>query len=202
MRKKTETKLEQIVAIAARLFVERGYEATSMSEIAAAPGGSKATLYNYFPSKKDIFTEVMLRSGSKLGGHVFEGLSADLPLNDRLLRFGTDYLGFILSQPMIDIRRTVMAELHKVEDIGKDIYERGLKKKWANIEALLEQAMADGILRTGDPWLAAMQLRGLLEADWADQRLLGVKPLPTRAQTASAAKAALDVFWAFYGQKA
>ena len=51
MRVRKEEKRQEIVRIAAKLFEELGYERTSMSTIAARDGGSKATLYGYFPSK-------------------------------------------------------------------------------------------------------------------------------------------------------
>ena len=45
---------EAIMAAAARLFEERGFERAAMDEIAAAAELSVATVYNYFPSKGDI----------------------------------------------------------------------------------------------------------------------------------------------------
>ncbi|MCD4482957.1 TetR/AcrR family transcriptional regulator, partial [Chromobacterium vaccinii] len=59
MRTKSENKRQGLVAAATEVFVERGYEAASMSEISARAGGSKATLYNYFPSKEALFLDVM-----------------------------------------------------------------------------------------------------------------------------------------------
>ncbi len=47
---RTEAKREAILKTAAQAFVELGYERASMSEIAARVGGSKGTLYAYFPS--------------------------------------------------------------------------------------------------------------------------------------------------------
>lgn len=49
-----ESKLEAIVDAAARLFMERGYEATSVRELAKAAGVSQATLYYYIHSKSDL----------------------------------------------------------------------------------------------------------------------------------------------------
>ena len=47
--------------------MELGYERTSMSEIAARLGGSKATLYSYFPSKEELFFGVVqLKVGGEL----------------------------------------------------------------------------------------------------------------------------------------
>ncbi|WP_407687060.1 TetR/AcrR family transcriptional regulator [Mycobacterium sp. HUMS_1102779] len=50
---------EQIVAHAGALFVEHGYHGTSIDAIAKAVGGSRATIYQYFESKDDIFRELV-----------------------------------------------------------------------------------------------------------------------------------------------
>src|SRR5438105_9544893 len=47
-------KREAILAAAARLFVQKGYEATTMDDIAGAAGVSKATLYRYVTSKEEL----------------------------------------------------------------------------------------------------------------------------------------------------
>jgi AcrR family transcriptional regulator len=44
----------EILTVAAELFTERGYEATSLREIAERLGITKAALYYYFPSKDDM----------------------------------------------------------------------------------------------------------------------------------------------------
>ncbi|HKI43518.1 MAG TPA: TetR/AcrR family transcriptional regulator [Mycobacterium sp.] len=50
---------EQIVARAGQLFVEHSYHGTSIDAIAKAVGGSRATIYQYFESKDDIFRELI-----------------------------------------------------------------------------------------------------------------------------------------------
>jgi len=59
VRKKTETKRQAILDVAADLFRESGFERASMSELCLRVGGSKATLYNYFSSKEEVFAEVL-----------------------------------------------------------------------------------------------------------------------------------------------
>src|SRR5258707_514353 len=57
---------EAIVAAAERLFLERGFGAVSMDELASAAGVARPTLYNQFASKEEIFREMLLRVSAQL----------------------------------------------------------------------------------------------------------------------------------------
>jgi len=52
-------RLEEVYEIAARLFEEKGYDATSIQEIAAATGVLKGSLYYYFESKEDLLLGIL-----------------------------------------------------------------------------------------------------------------------------------------------
>src|SRR5436190_16376375 len=53
-RKKRQTR-ELIAQQARRLFGERGFEAVTVAEVARAADVSEATVFNYFPTKEDLF---------------------------------------------------------------------------------------------------------------------------------------------------
>ena len=57
---------EAIVEAAERLFLERGFGAVSMDELAEAAGVARRTLYNQFASKEEIFREMLLRVSGQL----------------------------------------------------------------------------------------------------------------------------------------
>ena len=61
LREKQE-RIAAILAAAKRLFARRGFQETSMSDIAEACELGKATLYYYFPSKEEIYQEIILSS--------------------------------------------------------------------------------------------------------------------------------------------
>ncbi|HWR05602.1 TetR/AcrR family transcriptional regulator [Sporomusa sp.] len=56
---KGEKSKEQLIACAARLFLEKGYNATGINEIISSAGLSKGSFYFYFSSKKDLAISVV-----------------------------------------------------------------------------------------------------------------------------------------------
>ena len=61
-----------ILTEARELFLKAGFSAASMSDIAARAGGSKGTLYNYYASKHELFTEVVRTECELRQGYPFE----------------------------------------------------------------------------------------------------------------------------------
>jgi AcrR family transcriptional regulator len=63
-------RLKKILEAATDLFLEVGYEQTSIDAILLQSGGSKSTLYAYFPTKQDLFRAVIdnVVANSDLGG--------------------------------------------------------------------------------------------------------------------------------------
>ena len=60
MGKQQELKRKRLMEQAERLFMEKGYKAVTMEEVAAAAGISKMTIYNQYHSKENLFTEICL----------------------------------------------------------------------------------------------------------------------------------------------
>ena len=123
MKTKTEAKRQAILKAAAEIFREVGFERASMSEIRARIGGSKATLYNYFPSKEKLFFEVMSQATELELGAITAALNPEaVDLKQELLHFGQRLLPTLYSPEAIAIRRLAIAELGH-SNIGKVVFE-------------------------------------------------------------------------------
>ena len=57
-----ERRTEEILAPAARLFAERGFDGADTQELADRVGVGKGTLYRYFPSKQELFADAHIQA--------------------------------------------------------------------------------------------------------------------------------------------
>lgn len=198
MRTKSDKKRQQILRIASRLFLQHGLEAVSMSQIAAKVGGSKATLYNYFRNKEDLFIEVALDIIRRMTGGTSLTLASSLPLFDKLRILCTEYLKFVLSDESIALYRNVLIYPHRGK-IGRESYDRAMRTAWGNVADLIEKAMEDGILKKADPWQAALHLRSLIELDLVDRRLFELDNDIETEEIEKNVELGLALFRSYYG---
>lgn len=197
MRTKTEARRQAIIDTAAETFRERGFDATSMSEVAARLGGSKATLYNYFCSKEQLFAEVMLEQVRAQALPLVDALEKAEDLPAALHRLAPAYLRLMLQPQVLAVSRMCVAEGERC-GFGRALYEEGPKPAWSRIAGRLERAMRAGELRQDEPWRAAMHLKGLMEAELVDHRLRGWCDAPAEAEIEAAAHAAVGAFLRAY----
>jgi AcrR family transcriptional regulator len=199
--RKTDQKRQHILDTAYRLFQSKGFANTSMSEITAEAGGSKATVYNYFPSKEELFVECMTNISDQYIDGIFIGLQ-DFKgeLQAALLETVKDALRVLCSLEMLASKRILVAEANR-SDIGKLFY-RKMDGYMGELAAILRRAMGEGQLRQGDPLLAARQFRALLEADIVERCLMGAHTAPPSAVVISqAAEDAVATFLTAYAPK-
>jgi AcrR family transcriptional regulator len=181
---------------AQRLFREVGYERASMSKIADLVGGSKATLYGYFPSKEELFAAALLESPLEMVDEFVSRLDPeDDDIQSELEAFGRAHLRFNCSKTLIDTKRNALAQGAN-STLGPVIYERGPRRTYMRVAAYLQRLIERGRLRSADPEIAALHLWGLLEAGVVEPCMYGAEP---RLAVDEAVSLAVDVFLRAYG---
>jgi len=202
MRKRSDRKRQAILDAAYGLFREKGFDRTSVSEIRARAGGSKATIYSYFNSKEELFVECMF----SLMENYLEGIFCDLqnPTDDLLSvlqDFGESFLRMVCSPEMVSVRRLMIAEAGRA-GIGHLFYEKLMSIR-QQVTSFLSIVMAEGKLRGCDADLAAGQLRALLETELFEPLLLCAgNGHPDEQTIASAAERAVGTFLKAYAREA
>lgn len=160
-----------IIEVAERSFLERGYAQTSMSTIAAELGGSKTTLWSYFPSKEELFAAVLDGMIADFERKLDEALMPGGGTAAVLLRFGRVILEKMMSPTSIALHRLLVSEAERVPTMGQAFAERGPDRLRRRLCQWMEGEMAGGRLRTGDPLLAARQFVALCQAGCYIDRL-------------------------------
>ncbi len=137
-----EEKKETIIDAAYECFAKTGYVGTSIDDIASQAGSSKGAIYNYFPSKDDIFLTLMKRKCLRARIELFYQFehfdSANMKLRYLINSgFPVNILGqcwdrvkaeFILcASEKAEFREFWLKENQMLTDIVKTIYEDGIK---------------------------------------------------------------------------
>jgi len=195
---------EAIIEVAREVFLSEGYGAASMSAIAAAVGGSKATLYAYFRSKAELFGAVLSNTTEDLGGGRVFAEAPDSPCADgaeaaaRLTAIGRRLLTFMCQPQTVALYRLVIGEAGRFPELGETFYKAGPQEKIAHLSGLIAGCMAQGLLRADDPERAASHFLSLCRARTHQHLLWGLAPEPSEAEIAADIDSAVRTFLAAY----
>lgn len=203
MRVLTDERRNAIIEVAAALFEELGYEAASMSELAKRLGGSKSTLYRYFPSKDDVVLAVVRTfATAHMADAVAEldmAMEAGLDIRDALLRFGDQALKVLVNDSRArSIHRVVVAASGQ-SSVGDLFRDAGPQQMIGKLAQLIARAVARGELRELQPPLAAQQFTALLNAEVTSRVYQQHPPPLTPAQLHAMVVRAVDFFLAAAG---
>ena len=199
MRQKTEAKRQAILAAAGAVFREQGFETSSVADIAARVGGSKATIYSYFRSKEALLMEVILSAAETRSVTVFSEVLALGDLAEGLRRVGEAHIGFISTVEAVALARLAITEGER-STLGREFYTRGPRVMIENLATFLGESIALGKLRAGDPQQMAESLKALYEAGIVERHLLGDLKGQDGIDVPAHAARAVDIFMAYYGK--
>lgn len=191
----------EILGIAGPLFLEHGYQGTSMSRIAAAVGGSKGTLYAYFQNKEELFEAYMQARVLSRGAAVFDLLEHPADLESTLTRLGFLYLDLITEKSSLDLLRLLYHEAPRFPEIGRIFFETCILRGRKALAAFLARADERGELRVPNPPLAAEQFLMLCQAKLVMPVMMGVITEITREEAEEVVHGAVAAFLAAYRGK-
>ena len=142
---------ERILHEAYRKFIESGYAAVSMQQIAAAAGITKATLYHHFVDKEDLFFEVMrsgfINSQARLAQAIDEGQS----LREQMVAFAS----YLFSAERADLNRLFFDLQQHVSSERQAEFWQVFERPWCYLERTLKEAISRGDLAPGEPVVIA-----------------------------------------------
>jgi AcrR family transcriptional regulator len=131
----------QIIEVATRFFLEKGFDATSIDQIAAEAKISKRTLYTRFPTKADLF-EAVIVTAYETGVTSIEATERKLgTTRERLYALALSLWAEITTTNSIALERLVTAEAVRFPHMARVMNNAGAHR----IEQIVEQILHDGI---------------------------------------------------------
>ena len=139
---------------AATLFLEKGYQGTSMDDIAAAAQVSKQTIYTHFANKQQLFEDLVLGNADRVEGFVAQ-LDVGEDVEEGLVQLAREYVTFVARPDVLRLRRLVIAEASRFPDVARAYYERVPARVVAAFAALFKRLSDEGRLHAADAEVAA-----------------------------------------------
>ena len=170
---KKDARRRQLLGVALELFAEKGFHATTVSDIIARAGVARGTFYNYFESKRQIFGQgldalfevvtapafpIRLGGAEAVQAQVRENIAAISAALSRNLP-----LARVLLEQAVGLDAEANAQLQR-------FYDRVLSR----IQRALERGQAMGIVREGDAAVLAVCLLGMIK-EALYQQMLGTR---------------------------
>ncbi|MBV9921569.1 MAG: TetR family transcriptional regulator, partial [Pseudonocardia sp.] len=116
-----------LVAAAVRLFTERGYDETTIDDIAAAAGVGRRTFFRYFRSKEDAISPDHEAALARVA-EVFAAAHPEEPTTSLVLRAGETVFDQYTEDPQLSVRRFALTHrvpaLRDRESASVDHYRR------------------------------------------------------------------------------
>jgi AcrR family transcriptional regulator len=151
-------KRRQIMDGARLVFLEQGFDAASMGEIARKAGVSKGTLYVYFKSKEDLFEAIFEEESAAQVERIFSLDPDDHNVEDVLITLGRGYAKYLCQPDRLSPLRTVLSIATRMPELGERFYIAGPLTGIRRVRTYLEAQITAGILEIEDPEVAAAQL--------------------------------------------
>ena len=161
---------DQVLRTAADLFRERGYRATTLDDIAARLGMSKASLYTYFHAKEEMLAAISRQTIETFTRELSLVLRSDLAPEDKLRRVVRDHVRFVIANRsfltvFFSEETNLPPRLARALAAQKDRYDKG-------VESIVVEGARRGVFRDVPPRLVVFGLLGMLNwlYKWYDPR--------------------------------
>jgi AcrR family transcriptional regulator len=144
-KKMSPSKEQEIIAVAARLFKEKGYRATTLEDIAAAVGMLKGSLYYYIRSKEELLYLVVRDPIRQAHNKLEKIVTSDAPVTTKIAQAIANHMT-LFHQHYPHIAVYLHDYHHVMKQLQKNVIEtpKHYQRLWATI---LQQGVDAGELR-------------------------------------------------------
>lgn len=192
-----------IVEAAMKSFLSKGFDGTSMDDVASHAQVSKPTVYKYFADKESLFAEVVRSTTDQIDGLVrvvAETLNDTVDVDKGLTELARRFLNALLQPEVLRLRRLVIANAERFPTVGRDWYEQGFARVLTTLAGSFQSLASRNLLRTDNALIAAHHFVGLVLWIPVNKAMFtGTLPESDTAEIESHARAAVRTFLNGYG---
>jgi AcrR family transcriptional regulator len=160
-RRRAGARPDEVLDAALALFIEKGFAATRVEDIARRAGVSKGTVYLYFPSKEEILEALVRRAVVPIASDALE-TAASFSGDPRIV-IGTvmRLLANRLAEPgLLAIPKLIMREMTHLPQLAVMYRREVLDRMMPVVEGLVRRGIAEGYLKSVDPELTIRSIVG------------------------------------------
>ena len=186
-----------ILAAATALFIERGYDGTSLARVAQSAGVSKATLFKQFPTKASLFEATVLAVGHAPGSIVNVPSPGDL--RSGLVTLGWEYAELLMRPRAADLIRLLIVEAHRFPELAERTFDFGTLPALDALGRYLRAERDEGSVTTDSLDIASAQFLGMIASAIFWPRLVHANWSIDEEETRRAVEEAVSTIVARYG---
>ncbi|GFE66197.1 TetR/AcrR family transcriptional regulator [Litoreibacter roseus] len=157
---------KRVILDAARtLFIEKGFEQTSLDMIIARTGGSRRNIYDLFGNKEGLFEAVMKDQLGRIlsGTHVPKSAEDGVSIQSQLEAIGTEFLMGLLQPTVLRTLRQFIVAAGERPDLGQQAYAAGPAVLYERLETYFSALVAEGKLDLPDVEVASRALTEMIK---------------------------------------
>jgi TetR/AcrR family transcriptional regulator, mexJK operon transcriptional repressor len=188
-----------VLGAATQVFLELGYQATTVEQVAERAGVVKRTIYNLYGDKEALFRATILQSIS-IAEHFSAALATDVravaePLAE-LPGIGVRLAEAVLGTSVLPLRRLLIMESSRFPDLVTEYRDRAPEAVMGALADLFADLASRGLLRSGDSSLAAEHFAFLVMGADLDRGMFfpGRAPKKIKERAVAGAKAFLRAY--------
>lgn len=195
-------KRQAVLAAAEEAFLDAGYDAVTMDDLAERSGVAKQTMYAHFGSKDALFVDLVTAMTSGAGDTLHESptpIEQAADIGPLLVERMSQQLDIVLTPRLLRLRRLVIGEVARFPALARALAEHGPHRAIAALEVLLRDLDGRGLLAVPEPRVAAAQLNWLVMGEPVnDAMLLGDDAVMSSRRRRAHVERAVATFLAAY----
>lgn len=190
-----------MVAAATELFLEKGFDRTSLSDIVDRSKGSRGTLYELFGSKEGLLRAMVEETATRVWESVNLTEAPPAITEDGLTEFGCRFVRAVTAPETVAVYRVVVSQGHCIPEIAELFMESGPSLHNRQLTELFRHEFATGNFIVGTPEMLSRIFFGMALGNFNLRQTTGLAPDSEEAEIEPHVRLAVQIFLAGVSRK-